>query len=75
MAIVSWVRVCRDGGGVRTLWNQLAAGSNDMHEVSRDLLFTTKLIRVWGEVILTCLSIPACVGLAPPWESDAGKIT
>ena len=54
MAIVSWVRVCRDGGGVRTLWNQLAAGSNDMHEVSRDLLFTTKLIRVWGEVILCC---------------------
>ena len=60
--------MCKDCGGVWTLLNQLPAGSNAMHEVSHGLLFTTKLIRVWGEVILTRLSIPACVGLAPPWE-------
>ena len=50
MAMVSGVRVCRDCGGVRTLSFQLPAGSNAMHEVSHDLLFTAKLIRPWGEV-------------------------
>ena len=50
MAIVSWVRVCRDGGRVRTYLFQLPARSSAMHEVSHDLLFTAKLLRPWGEV-------------------------
>ena len=49
--------MCRDVGGVRTLLNQLPAGSNAGHEVSHDLLFTIKLIRVWGEVILCCFFV------------------
>ena len=55
--------MCRDGDGVRTLWNQLPAGSNAMHEVSHDLLFTAKLIRLGGEGIEAVLLIPTCVGL------------
>ena len=43
--------MCRGCGGVRTLLFQLAAGSSAMHEVSHDLLFTEKLIRLSGEVI------------------------
>ena len=58
--------MCRDGGGVRTLLNQLPAGSNAMHEVPHDLLFTIKLIRVWGEVIEAVLLIPSRVGLWLP---------
>ena len=54
--------MCRDGDGVRTLLNQLPAGSNAMHEVSHDLLFTTKLIRLGGEGIEAVLLIAACDG-------------
>ncbi len=60
--------MCRDGGGVRTLLIQLAAGSNAMHDVSHVLLFTAKLIRVGGEDVQAVLLIPACVGLGRPWE-------
>ncbi len=46
---MSFVRVCMDGGGVRTLFFHLPAGSSAVHEVSNDLLFATKLIRSWEE--------------------------
>ena len=70
MAIVSWVRVCRDGGGVRTLLIQLAAGSSAVHKVSHDLLFTAKLIRLGGGTIEAVWLNTARfgLGLAPPWE-------
>ena len=55
--------MCRDCGGVRTLWNQLPAGTNAMHGVSHDLLSTAKLIRLGGEGIEAVLLIPACIGL------------
>ena len=64
--------MCRDGGGVRTLLNQLPAGSNAVHEVYHGVLFTTKLVRSGGEDIQVVSSIPACVGLGPPWESRPG---
>ena len=53
------MRVCRDGGGVRTLLTQLAAGSNAVHEVSHGVLFTTKLVRSGGEDVQVVLSITA----------------
>ncbi len=68
MAIVSWVRVCRDGGDVRTLLIQLAAGSSAMHKVSHDLLFTAKLIRLGGETIEAVWLNRACVVLGDPCE-------
>ena len=43
--------MCRDGGGVRTLLIQLAAGSSAVHKVSHDLLFTAKLIRLGGGTV------------------------
>ncbi len=57
---MSSAHVCKDCGGVWALLNQMPAGSNAMHEVSHDLLFTTKLIRVWGDVIEAVLLIRAC---------------
>ena len=57
VAIVSWVRVCKDCGRVRTLWIQLAAGSNAMHEVSHGMLFTTQLARSAGEAVEVVLWI------------------
>ncbi len=68
MAIVSWVRVCRDGGGVRTLWIQLAAGSSAMHKVSHDLLCTAKLIRLGGGTIEAVWLNTARFVLGDPWE-------
>ena len=55
--------MCRDGGGVRTLLIQLAVGSNAMHKVSHDLLFTAKLIRLGGETIETVWLNTARFGL------------
>ena len=43
--------MCKDCGRVRTLWIQLAAGSNAMHEVSHGMLFTTQLARSAGEAV------------------------
>ena len=59
----------RDCGGVRTLLIQLPAGSNAVHEVYHGVLFTTKLVRSGGEDIQVVSSIPAGVGLGPPWET------
>ena len=47
-------RVC---GAVRGLRFQLAAGSSAMHEVSHDLLFTEKLIRLSGDGIEAVLRL------------------
>ena len=50
------MRVCREGGGVRSLKVQLPACSSAMHEVSHDLLFTATLIRPGGEASEVVLS-------------------
>ena len=43
--------MCKDGGGVWTFLVRLPDASSAVHEVSRDLLFTAKLIRLGGKPI------------------------
>ena len=67
--------MCRDCGGVRGLRFQLAAGSSAMHEVSHDLLFTEKLIRLSGEVIQAVLRIVSGRVLGSPCGPRARRQT
>ena len=70
---MSCVRVCKDCGRVRTLWIQLAAGSNAMHEVSHELLFTANLIRLGGETIEAVWLNTARFGLGLPCFNHGGS--